>query len=322
MAPMTLGHKDVVWFDRHAHEWVDAGLVSDQQVDAIRHFEHLDEQPSAPLRLTVAVEAASYLGSSLALAGGAVMVGRSWDELGLVGQLLVAFAVSAVGFAAGSWILRLGEAGAARLGSFLWTIGTGGVVMAIVVVHLHVETSAAWLVALSIGAPVLVIGLVLWRNLNRPLQMLTALAGLAATVGGLVDLSGIELSTSQVAAAVWASAVVFGVLAALDRVNPKLVALVVALVVAFFAATSLVDSYERLGPALAAFTTAVVVVYSLRQSLIVLLGLSLLGFLIAVTVLIEAIFSGVVAGLVAALLGLLIVVVAVFRTSHGHRVAG
>jgi uncharacterized membrane protein len=65
-----------------------------------------------------------------------------------------------------------------------------------------------------------------------------------------------------------------------------------------------------------------VVVYSLRQSLIVLLGLSLLGFLIAVTVLIEAIFSGVVAGLVAAVLGLSIVVVAVFRTSHTRRVAG
>ena len=146
------------------------------------------------------------------------------------------------------------------------------------------------------------------------------LVGVAATVGGLVDLSGIELSASQVAAAVWASAVVFGVLAALDRVNPKLVALVVALVAAFFAATSLVDPYERLGPALAAFTTAVVVVYSLRQSLIVLLGLSLLGFLIAVTVLIETIFSGVVAGLVAALLGLSIVVAAVFRTSHARRV--
>ena len=131
---------------------MDAGLVSDQQVDAIRHFEHRRREPSAPLRLTIAVEAASYLGSSLALAGGAVMVGRSWDDLDLVGQLLVASLVIAVGFAAGSWLMRLGEAGAARLGSFLWTVGTWGVVMAIAVVHLHVETSTAWIVALSIGA--------------------------------------------------------------------------------------------------------------------------------------------------------------------------
>ena len=116
------------------------------------------------------------------------------------------------------------------------------------------------------------------------------------------------------AAAVWAAAVVFGVLAALDRVNPKLVALVVALVAAFVGAVSRsMDPYEHLGPALAACTTAVVVVYSLRQGMIVLLGLSLLGFLIAVTVLIETVFSGIVAGLVAALLGLSIVVVAVFE---------
>ena len=49
MAASTLERKDGAWLQGHAHDWVAAGLISADQAESIKHFEHLDE-PVVPQR--------------------------------------------------------------------------------------------------------------------------------------------------------------------------------------------------------------------------------------------------------------------------------
>ena len=73
----SLLHPDRV--EAHGDAWVDAGLISDEQLDAIRRFEHLDTPTTR--RFSVPAEIAVYLGSTLALSGGAMVVAQQcWDQ--------------------------------------------------------------------------------------------------------------------------------------------------------------------------------------------------------------------------------------------------
>ena len=85
------------WLDEHAEQWVEHGLVTSDQVDAIRDF----EQHEAPEpRLSIVAELAVYLGSVLALMSGAMMVGPNWEALRTAGQMAIGLAVAALGFLA------------------------------------------------------------------------------------------------------------------------------------------------------------------------------------------------------------------------------
>ena len=81
-------HHDRV--DEHGHAWVDAGLITDDQLAAIRHFEHLDDASTdtdarGGRRFSVAAEIAVYLGSVLAVTGGggssSPPAGTTWRSL-------------------------------------------------------------------------------------------------------------------------------------------------------------------------------------------------------------------------------------------------
>ncbi len=180
------------WLQAHVADWESAGLISASQSDAILHFEHADE-PVAPQRLTVVAEVACYLGSVIAFAGGAAIIGPNWGDLGLLGQGAIALSIAIIGFVVGSWVMRQGETGTERLGGFLWVIGTGGVALAVGGVVDEIDpVDAAWF-PFTIGIAVLAIGTGLWRNLERPLQLLTAGVGVILAGGGLVALTDLSM---------------------------------------------------------------------------------------------------------------------------------
>lgn len=306
MAPSTLERRDVEWLEGHAQEWVAAGLISDQQADSIRHFEHLDdEQPVVPQRLTIVAEVASYLGSVIAFAGGVAIVGPNWEKLGTVGQLVLAFAIAAVGFSVGSWLVHLGELGTERLGSFLWLIGTGGVAMAAAVIMHEIDPrDEAW-EAIVVGVPILGLGLGLWRNLDRPLQLVTAAAGVGVVLGGVGAL--LEVSMWVAAPAVWVASVAFGTLAGFGRVRPRLVALCTAAVGMMIGSFMFADESERLAAIVAVASAAVIVGYALRDRSWPLVALGLFAFFMATTSMMQTVLHGMLARLVAVLIGLAVV---------------
>ena len=313
MAPSTLDRKDGMWLEGHAHEWVAAGLISPDQAQSIKRFEHLDE-PVPPQRLTIVTEVATYLGSVIAFAGGAAIVGRNWEKLGLVGQGAVALAIAVVGFTVGAWLVRLGEDGATRLGTFLWVVGTGGVALAVAGVVNEIDPrQGAWF-AVAIGVSVLAIGVALWRNLDRPLQLLTSVAGLGIGSVGVGLLSDLPAWVGGIL--VWATAAGFGMFAAFDHVRPRLVALAVAAVGAMVGAVMLSDLSENLGAVAGVVTAALVVSYALYDRSVVLLAIAMAEFFVGTMAMMSTVLTGTLPRLGAVLVGLAVVAYVAVRSQR------
>lgn len=316
MAPLTLERREGSWLDRHAHDWVEAGLISEGQAAAIRDFEHIGE-PAQPQRLTVVAEVATYLGSLIAFAGGAAIVGPNWDELGLIGQLVLGLAIAVIGFVAGARLLGFAEPGTVRLGLFLWVVATGGMALATGAVMNEIDPSDDEWYVIVIGSVVLAISLALWRNLERPLQLLTAVIGAGLVAGGTAGLT--EMSVWVGAPFVWVVAAVFGVLALRGYVRPQLMAEAIAAVGLMIGALMFSGESERVGAIAATATAVLIVVIAMRERSIPLLGLGMFAFFIGITSMMQTVLQGMIWRLIAVVVGLAVVAyVAVRAQRMGH----
>lgn len=311
MVSMAPERRSDAWLERHVHDWVDEGLISSAQADAIGQYEHLGG-PHEPRRLTLVAEVAAYLGTVLALMGGAVVVGDSWRDLTFFGQMALGAAIAVIGFAAGAWLMRLDEPGAVRLGGFLWMLGAGGVAIVVGVVVDEIDPrDGAWLV-LAVGLAVFVTGMTLWRNLDRPLQLVTAAIGFAFAFGAAGELLDTEVWIGGIVAIAIGAVLAIGAIA--DRFRPPLVALVVGGVSAYVGAFMLGDYNRHLGPAIALVVASALVVHSLQRGLVPVLVLAVIGALIATQALLSTTFTGAVSSLIVTLIGLAIVVAVIMRT--------
>ncbi|MAT05802.1 MAG: hypothetical protein CL424_12260 [Acidimicrobiaceae bacterium] len=182
-------HPDRV--DDHGASWVAAGLITEEQLDSIRRFEHLDDTDDR--RLSVAAEVAVYLGSVLALSGGAMVVARRWEELAFAARLGVALVIAAAGIAGGVWSYRQGEPGTDRVGGFLSALGLAGVAFASGLVVIRADAGADELAVLVPGVAVIAVGAVLWRNRTRPLEFLAVVAASVAVVTAVVSLADLDV---------------------------------------------------------------------------------------------------------------------------------
>ncbi len=313
MAPMTMQRTDGSWLDRHVREWVGAGLISESQAESIRRFERLD-QPVAPPRLTVVAEVASYLGSVIAFAGGAAIIGPNWEALGLAGQGAVALSIAAVGFVVGAWLVRLGEAGTLRLGSFLWAVGTGGVALAVAAVVNEVDPSDGAWYGVAIGVPVLAIGAAMWRNLDRPLQLLTGGVGFVIAGGGLTELTHVPVAIAAVV--LWVVSFAFGLLAARDVVQPRLTALAMGAVGLMTGSFMFGDESERVAAVIAVMSAAMIVAFALHDRSWPLVAIGLVAFFIATTSMMATVLQGTGARTIAVVLGLAVVAYVAIRAQR------
>ena len=261
-----------------------------------------------------------YLGSVLALMSGAMMVGQSWETLRTGGQVAIGVAIAALGFVAGARLVRLGDAGTRRLASFMWLIGTGGVALA---VGALVDTAAfedpGWNV-LIIGLPVLAIGATLWRNLDRPLQVLTTAVGAGLTLGGI----GALLSTPPWIGGilVWLAAIGIGALAIAQRLRPELYVLAVAAVAAMIGAVMLADVSELTASIAATITAAGIVAVGLARHLVPILVIGVIAFLQGLQGLLMMTVNGALASAVVAVAGLAVVIVVIARSTRGSKPVG
>ncbi len=309
---------DADWLDEHAEHWVEAGLVSSDQVEAIRAFEH--HEVPAPPRLSIVAELAVYLGSVLALMSGAMMVGPNWEALRTGGQVAIGVAVAALGFIAGTRLIRLDDPATRRLASFMWLIGTGGVALTMGAL---VDTAAfddpGWNV-LIIGLPVLAIGATLWRNLDRPLQVLTTAVGAGLTLGGI----GALLSTPPWIGGilVWLAAIGIGALAIGQRLRPELYVLAVAAVAAMIGAVMLADVSELTASIAATITAAGIVAVGLARHLVPILVIGVIAFLQALQGLLMMTLNGALASALVAVAGLVVVIVVIARSTRGQKPVG
>jgi hypothetical protein len=312
------GSSDTAWLDEHSAHWVDEGLVTTGQIDAIRAFEH--HETAAPPRLSIVAELAVYLGSVLALMSGAMMVGPNWEALRTVGQIAIGAAVAALGFVAGARLIRLDDPGTRRLASFMWLIGTGGVALTLgAVVDTAGIESPGWNV-MVIGVPIWAIGAALWRNLDRPLQVVTTAIGAGLTLGGIGNLVGIAPWMGAIL--LWTLAVVVGVLAVAQVLRPELYVVAVAAIAAMIGAAMLADVSELTASIAATVTAAGIVAVGLARHLVPILVIGVISFLQSLQGLLMTTLSGSLPAAVVAVAGLVVVVVVIARSTRGPKPIG
>jgi hypothetical protein len=313
------------WLREHARRWVEAGLLSDEQAAEIVAAETHPEVTHAPVAaaeagqqgepqgLPLAAELLSYLGIILVAVSGAVVVARFWDDISVVGRVGVGLSIAALGLVGGWLVLRLHGASAERLGGFLWLGGTAGVALTAGVVEVEMaDGKASAVTGLVVGLAVLALSVVLWRNLaTRPLQFLTTVGGLSASVGFGVAAAEVEPSVVLVGVAIWIAAVTLGGLALRGIVRPEMVALVVAGVGAVESMMAVASEYRAVGLGLAVASAAGVVLVGLWRKYVPVVVVGVLTFLVSLGQLLGMYLRGVGSALVVLVLGVVAVAVAV-----------
>jgi hypothetical protein len=305
------------WLDEHAEQWVEHGLVTNDQVDAIRAFEQLElAQP----RLSIVAELAVYLGSVLALMSGAMMVGPNWEALRTAGQMAIGFAIAALGFVAGARLIRLDDPGTRRLASFMWLIGTGGVALTLgAVLDAAAFEEPGWNL-LIIGVPVGALGAALWRNRDRPLQVLTTAVGAGLAIGGVGALLAIPPWIGGII--VWTTALVVGALAIAQVFRPEVYVLAVAAISSMIGAVMLSDVSELTASVAATITAAGIVAVGLARHLVPILVIGVIAFLQSLQGLLITTVNGALGAAVVAVVGLVLVIIVIARSTRGSKPIG
>jgi len=298
--------------EHHGDEWVEAGLISETQLASLRHFEHLDEIEVR--RFSVASEVAAYLGSVLTLMGGALVMGRTWDEITFGGRLAIAAVIAVVGLVSGGWLYRQGEPGTDRLGGFLTLVGIGGVAFLAGLSIDRFDPGREEVVPLGIGLVVLPTGLLLWRNRSRPLELLAAVVGYGTAVTAGVSLADVGVWVGGIM--VLAVGAALAVAGALAIARPGVIVIAIGAVTAFLGGFMLSEGNRHLGPVAALAVAIVLVSYAIRTDVVPLLVLGLIGALIATEALLATTFSGAFSSLIVTGIGLAIVITVIVRTRH------
>jgi hypothetical protein len=225
--------------------WVDAGIVSSSQGEEILAMELIETGTTQDESLDVGrttlspvVESVSYVGVVMVGFASVLFLGNYWSGLGVAGHLSVAIMVTIAGLFGGSIVAQIGDAGARRLSGFLRLLGTAGAAMTTAVAVSPSAGHHHGLTLLFVGVVVLVLGSLLWRNLERPLQFLSTVLGVALTLGGVGTVARLHATSTEVALLVWFLAIAVGLMS-LQMLRPARTALAVGAIGGFVGALAL-----------------------------------------------------------------------------------
>jgi hypothetical protein len=217
-APSPVGDVLNSWLQR----WQSAGLLSDDQVQAIISFEQSKEPDAGELEhhaarnergIPLVAEALGYLGGLLAAIGAILLVAQYWPDLATGWRIGLPAAVALAGVVGGTLVSEHADDALRRLKWSLWLAGTAGLGAAGGVAMYEAMAPVptyGWAdehrVVFGVASLVAVLSGVLWRGRERPIQQTTFLGGLLVAIGSAMnewwELAGVGV-------AVWAIAFAF-----------------------------------------------------------------------------------------------------------------
>jgi hypothetical protein len=209
-------------------DWVDVGLITDEQSRAIRQHEAQPHERRADLSLAPApesgpslvVEALGYLGGIVMLVGAGILTGMYWADLSVAPRLILigatALAMVGAGFAVSD---RLGDA-AGRLRSVLWALGVAATAGFFGVFSTEVLNRYDEHALVVVGPCTAVVAGLLWWLRPTSLQQL----GLFVPTTVAAVAVGLELSSTSSSwggATMWSVAMVWAALSLAGWLEPR-----------------------------------------------------------------------------------------------------
>jgi hypothetical protein len=302
--------------DEHVKEWIREGIVTSEQGGKILAAE--EAPPVTPRRLSLGAEFAIYLGVVLVVASGGVFVSRIWQDIALGGRVGVGALVAVVGLAGGRLLTRMDEPGTTRLGWFLWFCGTAGVAMTTALLADRIDHGNGPTTMLWAGLLVAATSVALWRNLDRPLQFLSSVAGVVISAVAAVNVLHWHVSALTGGLVLWGASAALALLGA-TVVRPGLLAVLVGQFGTATGAMAIMTGQQATGLTLGLLAAVAGVAYGVRSHNPLVTGVGVTEFFIMTVRLLTIYLRGPIATLVSFLIGVALVVVTIRRVTHGHR---
>jgi hypothetical protein len=173
--------------ERRLQDWHAVGLIDEQQVDAILAHEHAASQraPQDAPRGSQA-EIVGYVGAAFALGAALLLLAEFYSDLLPVARAVLAGLVMVAGLAAGAALAGSGSPALRRLTAVLWTGSLAATAWAAgVIAGELVRIDPSWLPT-AVGAPTLLVGLLLLAMGRHELVQLATLGALITTTVGLL----------------------------------------------------------------------------------------------------------------------------------------
>lgn len=266
---------------------VAAGLITEQQAQAIRAFDAEREGAVRSQRVPLITEALGYLGAGLAAAALGVLLSDQWSDLA-AGVRLSIPTIGAVLLLIGGWLLRDStEPAFARFGSVLWALSVASASWAAAILAADILDVGEAGVAMTIGVVATAAGVALYAVRRTPLQQIALGAGLIVLVTSAVHLWDPTSPAPAIGVAVWIVAVAWLVLAYRGVLVPRILAYGLGAFVALQGAQAVAipeGTNGHAGMALGLLTAAVLIAASvwLREDVLLVFG-AIGAFLFLVT---------------------------------------
>lgn len=182
--------------DRRISAWVDAGLITPEQAEAIHDFERSQDDPNRHRgrSRTSPAEAIGYVGAALALGATALILGDLWRELLVGGRLALVGILTVAVFGAGLAVRAADSPAMARLTSVLFTATVAGIGWFASVVAsdlLDLRTAA---VGVAVGLAMLAVAAPLYVWQQRALLQVAVLASALIAPVAALDLTRLSPS--------------------------------------------------------------------------------------------------------------------------------
>ena len=222
-----------------SQEWLDANLLSAEQIAAITRFEEAQQSaptlPSYGAPLSPLAEVMAYVAMLFTVTSGSTLVVQSFRTTGV--RLVALGLVAAVSLALGSRVIRLGGNAWVRIGgallAFATACSTGFVALALT----HYAKLSDQVISLLSATFLTALSIVLWRNRDRFLQMVSSVIGVFWLVGSTLATSGVSLSRWLATLLIWAGGLL--IVLARGKIHPTAGALTLGWVICLGAAPSL-----------------------------------------------------------------------------------
>ncbi len=314
------------WITEHARHWVDLGIISGEQAEEILRREHAPAidagattEPEGRRGLPLLAEALSYLGILLVTSSGAFVVVHFWHRLGTAGRIGVGLVVTAVGFGAAAIVNRNADAGSVRVAAFLRLCATGGVAIVAGVTADALGSKDAATTALVVGLAAFAANLLLWRNRDRPLAFLGALAGLVVSAVALVAVVGVEPTPSESGAGVMVASLALAACGFFGVIHPSRLAAVLGEAGALTGALVIAGDHPGAGAPIGLLLAIGGLVLGLVTAQRAVVGVALVGFLVFLFEALSLFVHGAASAFAVLVVGIVLVVVALQTSSRGRR---